>query len=242
MCISFAVIGYLFGSIIFGAIISKITKKDIRNSGSKNIGGTNVSRILGMPIGILVSVLDALKGYLAVIICWVIFRYTVFNWLTPNTSIHLYPIIYIAGVFAVVGHCWPLLFLIILFKNKFDFQKAKTKSGGKGVSTTGGILFAISPWLGLIAFGTFVCVVIITRYVSLSSMICMFIPVFMIFIPTLQYIYLFDNSLLYTGQYSPNISTQIILMMMMLCNSSIIIVRHKTNIVRLLQHKEKRIF
>jgi glycerol-3-phosphate acyltransferase PlsY len=73
-------------------------------------------------------------------------------------------------------------------------------------------------------------------------MICMFIPVFMIFIPTLQYIYLFDNSLLYTGQYSPNISTQIILMMMMLCNSSIIIVRHKTNIVRLLQHKEKRIF
>jgi glycerol-3-phosphate acyltransferase PlsY len=69
ICILFAIIGYLFGSVIFGAIISMIAKKDIRKTGSKNIGGTNVSRIMGKPIGLLVSVLDAIKGYLAIIVC-----------------------------------------------------------------------------------------------------------------------------------------------------------------------------
>jgi glycerol-3-phosphate acyltransferase PlsY len=67
--ISFAVIGYLFGNILFGSLISKIFKRNVREVGSQNVGATNVSRVMGKPMGLLVAVLDTLKAYLAVIIC-----------------------------------------------------------------------------------------------------------------------------------------------------------------------------
>jgi glycerol-3-phosphate acyltransferase PlsY len=54
---------------------------------------------------------------------------------------------------SVIGHCFPIQYVISLFRFKFDLAQAKKYRGGKGVSTTGGVLFAISPWLGLIAFG-----------------------------------------------------------------------------------------
>jgi glycerol-3-phosphate acyltransferase PlsY len=69
IAISFVIIGYLFGSVLFGVIISKLTKINLRQTGSQNIGGTNVSRTLGKHFGILVSFLDAIKAYLSVIVC-----------------------------------------------------------------------------------------------------------------------------------------------------------------------------
>jgi glycerol-3-phosphate acyltransferase PlsY len=67
--ISFVVIGYLFGSVLFGAIIGKLTNVNPRETGSKNVGGTNVSRALGPHFGILVTLLDATKSYLSIIVC-----------------------------------------------------------------------------------------------------------------------------------------------------------------------------
>jgi glycerol-3-phosphate acyltransferase PlsY len=69
VAISFILVGYLFGSVLFGVIISKTTKINLRKTGSQNVGGTNVSRTLGKHFGILVALLDGLKAYLAVIVC-----------------------------------------------------------------------------------------------------------------------------------------------------------------------------
>jgi glycerol-3-phosphate acyltransferase PlsY len=80
------------------------------------------------------------------------------------------------------------------------------------------------------------------RYVSLGSMICMFIPAFMIFIPNIAYLYLFDYSLLFNNSYQPDVIAKVWIMCIMLCNSFIIIVRHAPNIQRLLKHEEKRFF
>jgi glycerol-3-phosphate acyltransferase PlsY len=101
--ISFALIGYLFGSILFGVIVARISKTNLRATGSQNVGGTNVSRTLGKKFGILVSVLDSTKSYLTVVVCWIIFRYSIFEWFIDSEK--LYPLIYIGGIFAVIGHC-----------------------------------------------------------------------------------------------------------------------------------------
>jgi glycerol-3-phosphate acyltransferase PlsY len=68
IAISFALIGYLFGSVLFGTIIAKFTKINLRKTGSQNVGGTNVSRALGRPLGVLVSLLDGAKAYLSIIV------------------------------------------------------------------------------------------------------------------------------------------------------------------------------
>jgi glycerol-3-phosphate acyltransferase PlsY len=110
------------------------------------------------------------------------------------------------------------------------------------VACTGGTLFAISPWLGLIAFGTFVIILLFFRYVSLGSIICMFLPTFMIFIPGIDYLYLFDHSLLFKDSYKPDWVTHVYLLCIMLCNSFLVIVRHVPNIRRLINHEERKIF
>jgi glycerol-3-phosphate acyltransferase PlsY len=73
----FAVIGYLLGSILFSVIISELANKDVRYLGSKNPGSTNIARILGIKIGFVNAILDAVKGYVAVIICLIIYRYSI---------------------------------------------------------------------------------------------------------------------------------------------------------------------
>jgi glycerol-3-phosphate acyltransferase PlsY len=77
--VSFAIIGYFFGNVLFGSIFSKLFKKNVREIGSQNVGATNVSRVMGKPVGLLVALLDTLKSYLAVIICWVIFYYSIYQ-------------------------------------------------------------------------------------------------------------------------------------------------------------------
>jgi glycerol-3-phosphate acyltransferase PlsY len=142
ICLGFAIIGYLLGSVLFSEILGKCVGKNIREHGSKNPGATNLSRSTSKVYGFLGAFLDAIKGYLAVILSLIIYRYSIF---TFNTSNELFATIYIAGTFAVIGHCFPLLYIVVLCKNKFNFEQAKSKSGGKGVSTAGGVLFAASP-------------------------------------------------------------------------------------------------
>lgn len=69
LTIIFAIIGYIFGNFPTGELIGKIFNRDIRHVGSGNIGATNVSRELGLKLGLLVLAIDALKAYLAVIVC-----------------------------------------------------------------------------------------------------------------------------------------------------------------------------
>ena len=133
---------YLLGSIPFGLILSKLFGAgDVRKAGSGNVGATNVARVAGPLAGILTLVLDAAKGAAAV---WLAARFANQGaaWMT------------IAGLAALIGHCFPVW---LRFR------------GGKGVATAAGMFLMLSPLAGLSAIAVFVLVVVSWRYVSLGS-------------------------------------------------------------------------
>lgn len=141
--------GYLFGSIPFALVIGKLFyKTDIREHGSHNLGGTNTLRVLGKTAGITVTILDVLKGFIAML---------VFSLFQNDPTVTL-----VAGFSASIGHAFPI------------FAQFK---GGKAVSTFFGFLLGIavfiqkSPWLFLLALVIFFGLAFMTRYVSLSSMV-----------------------------------------------------------------------
>lgn len=135
-------ISFLIGSFSSAYVLGKMFKKvDIRGYGSGNAGATNALRVFGKKIGGLAFILDVLKGVLAVYIGGNILGY--------NGEL-------IGGLFAVVGHNWPV------------FLKFK---GGKGIATSFGVLLSIHWPIAIISLIFFLLVVIITRYVSLGSIL-----------------------------------------------------------------------
>ncbi len=150
------IISYLVGSIPTSIIISKAAKGiDIREHGSGNAGGTNVMRVLGWKYGVLVIILDALKGAIAVVLVARLFYGPLpFENVSPFDDFTLVQII--AGVAAVIGHIWTI------------FAGFK---GGKGIATALGMLMMLITVEMLIAIGVFVLVVTISRYVSLGSLL-----------------------------------------------------------------------
>lgn len=145
-----ALVAYLIGSVPTGYLVARARGVDIRSHGSGNIGATNVLRVLGKPAGILVLVLDALKGATAVLLAPGIFA----SWVSPEEADLYLPLV--AGIGAILGHnytCW------LRFK------------GGKGVATSGGVLAALVPLAFLITLATWILVIAISRYVSLGSVI-----------------------------------------------------------------------
>ena len=148
------ILSYLVGSIPNSIIITKLVKGvDIRDYGSGNAGGTNVSRVLGKKYGILVIILDALKGAIAVVLIARLYLGNFpFHNSTPFDDFTLVQII--AGVAAVVGHIWTI------------FAGFK---GGKGIATGLGVLISIITLDMLIGLVVFIAVVGISRYVSLGS-------------------------------------------------------------------------
>src|SRR4030067_2234887 len=150
------ILSYLIGSIPTSIIISKAAKGiDIREHGSGNAGGTNVMRVLGWKHGVLVILLDAFKGVLAVVVVARLHYGSIpFENATPFDDFTLVQII--AGISAVIGHIWTV------------FAGFK---GGKGIATALGMLLMIITVDMLIAIGVFIIVVTISRYVSLGSLI-----------------------------------------------------------------------
>ena len=145
-----AVIGYLFGCFNTSIVISKCFRhEDIRNHGSGNAGATNVLRTYGVKSALIVVVGDFLKGVLAVVVGGIIGKY----WLGEDFRGICF---LIAGFFVVLGHIYPVFFR---FK------------GGKGVMTTGAVFCVLHPLSYLIAITVFIVTVVITRYVSLGSIL-----------------------------------------------------------------------
>lgn len=138
---------YLCGSVPFGLLIGKAKGIDVRKAGSGNIGATNVTRVVGKGWGKFCFALDFFKGCLPVLLADCAVR--CFG--VPD-EIGLLPAL--AAFFAVCGHIWPVW---IGFK------------GGKGVSTAGGAILALSPVPVLIGLAAWVCVFFASRYVSLAS-------------------------------------------------------------------------
>ena len=148
------ILSYLAGSIPTSIIVSKLVRGiDIREHGSGNAGGSNVFRILGWKYGILVILLDALKGALAVIIVARLYLDSFpFKNITPFDDFTLVQII--CGVTAVIGHIWTVF---------AGFR------GGKGIATGLGVLIMIVTVDMALALGVFFIVVTLSRYISLGS-------------------------------------------------------------------------
>lgn len=139
---------YLLGSIPFGYLLVRIFRgEDVRESGSGNIGATNVAR-KSPQLGALTLLLDALKGSAAVAL-----SYVVADRMVAIPSLEQ---LALAALFAVLGHMFPVW---LRFR------------GGKGVATGLGAFVLIAPKAVLIAVAIFIAVVAISRYVSLGSMV-----------------------------------------------------------------------
>jgi glycerol-3-phosphate acyltransferase PlsY len=140
----FLAVGYLAGSIPFGLVITRLfTDKDVRLQGSGNIGATNVSRVAGKKLGAVVLILDALKGALPVLGVM---------YVQPEA----YALHAGVGYAAFLGHVFPVW---LRFK------------GGKGVATALGAVLAYHPAMVLPAFGVFLATLLVSRYVSLGSVL-----------------------------------------------------------------------
>jgi len=158
-----AIAAYLLGSIPTGYLLYRIFRRqDIRSIGSGNIGATNVMRAGGKGLGAATFILDVLKGCSAV---W-LGAFLASHWI-PDAQTHpadIRTIEAFAALCAVLGHMFPVW---LRFR------------GGKGVATGLGVFLAVSPIAALAAFGVFLIVLALTRYVSVSSILAAFsFPIF----------------------------------------------------------------
>ncbi|MBN8234560.1 glycerol-3-phosphate 1-O-acyltransferase PlsY [Halobacillus kuroshimensis] len=139
----YSLTAYLLGSIPSGLIVGKVGYgTDIREHGSGNLGGTNTFRVLGVKAGLIVTIADILKGTLAAALPFFL-------------GAEVIPLI--IGIFAVIGHMYPV------------FAGFK---GGKAVATSGGVILGVNPLVFLVLVLSFFILLYITKYVSLSSMVC----------------------------------------------------------------------
>lgn len=144
------IVGYLMGSIPVSLIVSKkIFKFDIRDYGSKNMGGTNVGRVMGKKWGVIVVFLDAVKTFLPVLVVSLLAK-----------DIKNYQIIvYATGFASLLGHCYPI------------FAGFK---GGKAVACSYGFILATNIWLFFVTTLVFFIVLYVKKYVSLGSIVSVF--------------------------------------------------------------------
>lgn len=206
------ILSYLVGSIPNSIIISKAVRGiDIRNHGSRNAGGTNVMRVLGWKYGLIVIFLDALKGAVAVVIISRLFYGPLpFENVSPFDDFTLVQII--AGISAVIGHIWTV------------FAGFK---GGKGIATALGMLLTLITVDMLIAIGIFTLVVLISRYVSLGSIIAaLSVPATLIIRENLFHVDI------------PGYST---LLPFIIGVTALVIFTHRKNLVRIFNGSENKI-
>ena len=181
---------YLIGSIPTGLIFGKlIWKKDLRQYGSRNIGATNAWRILGRKAGLLVFIFDFLKGQLGVMLGAVMFA-------TPGAMV-------VGGLLAMLGHMFPIF---------IGFR------GGKGVATGLGVVASLMPKVTAIVIVVWLVLTLITRYVSVASIVAAVLT------PILAA--LFNEPLIY--------------FLFALVAAVVIVFRHKENIQRLKAGRENK--
>jgi len=201
--------GYLVGSIPFGWLIGKARGVDIREHGSRNIGATNCGRVCGKPWGVLAFVLDVAKGFgptLAAV-----------AWLPTMADLGSERTRWLATVLIaaapILGHLFPVW---LRFK------------GGKGVATALGVVLAmpmLTVW-ALAAFGVWIVVTGLSRYVSVGSTVAAL---------ALAGMYLWFERAGAWGDYLP--VTVFVLLVV-----ALVIVRHRSNYARLLKGTENKVW
>lgn len=199
----FIFIAYLTGSFPSAVWIGKTFYNiDVREYGSGNAGATNTFRVLGKNAGIPVLILDIFKGWIAV-------NYSIFFKNSNFSSEHFFEIQLAFGIAAVIGHLFPVY---------TGFR------GGKGIATMLGLLLGIHYIAALLSFFIFFIILIISRYVSLSSILASFsFPIIILLIQ--QSTHQINDSLFLFSIFVPILS----------------LITHQKNIERLLRNEETRI-
>jgi glycerol-3-phosphate acyltransferase PlsY len=194
------VFAYLIGSIPTSVWLGKFYHGiDIRDHGSGNAGATNTFRIFGKKLGIIVLIVDILKGWIAVKLFYVLYE-------SGQSVDELFNLKIRLGVCALLGHVFPIY---VGFK------------GGKGVATLLGIILALNHEAALMSIAVFLIVLLVTRYVSLSSIIAgLFFPVVVMVISK---------------------TSQPAMVVFALMISVAVIITHQKNIERLLSKKESKV-
>ena len=214
------VIAYLLGSIPFGYLIVRLTEGgDIRATGSGGTGATNVSRRAGKAAGVATLILDALKGSAAVVVAgWILNVPLLHEYTGPPLEAfaisglslqQAYWCIWGAAIAAIMGHMFPVW---------LGFR------GGKGVATGVGVFMILAP--GAVAFAglIFILIVLVTRYVSLGSiMAAVTIPLFI----------LLRNLISPSLEFAPEITAATV-------GALLIIFAHRANIRRLMHGNESK--
>jgi acyl phosphate:glycerol-3-phosphate acyltransferase len=211
-----AVVSYLLGSIPFGyLLVLTFRGQDVRQTGSGNIGATNVARTGSKPLAIATLVLDVLKGYVAVALAFHLNGACcgpgpIVTLVDTSSALNALETAYLAaalaGFCAIIGHMFPIW---LRFK------------GGKGVATAVGAFVVISPRAVLVVLLFFVIIVATTRYVSLGSTLGAAIFPF-------------------AAWWLNHLTRTAGVMFLIGASSLLIIVRHKDNIRRLLAGTENR--
>jgi acyl phosphate:glycerol-3-phosphate acyltransferase len=187
-----AIVAYLCGSIPFGYILVRLfLKSDVRQTGSGNIGATNVARTGAKGLAILTLLLDAVKGFVAVFLATL---YVAHVPQPANVDVRLIPAF--AGLFAILGHLYTVW---LRFK------------GGKGVATALGVFVGVAPAPVGIVLGLFAAIVLFTHYISLGSILAAAAFPFVVYavyrdqLPTAAYALMAISSLLIIWRHRSNI-------------------------------------
>ncbi len=204
--ISAGVLAYLLGSIPTAIWLGKYHYGiDIRKHGSGNAGATNTFRVLGKKAGALVMAVDVFKGWVATSLAVVLVNFEIVSY----DEFILYKIVFyklIFGSLAVLGHIFPIY---------ANFK------GGKGVATLLGMMLAVDAQITLMSLGIFIIVLLIFKYVSLSSLIA-----------TLSF-----PLLLLIPRFRPEDPVVIVFGFLMFV---IVVLTHQKNIVKLIHGEENR--
>jgi len=188
---------YLLGSFPSGYLIGKVFKGiDIRNFGSGNIGFTNVLRAIGTFPALIVLIIDITKGIISVYLGFFFAQLVGIDYQVMGG---------ISGLTSIVGHNWPIF---LRFK------------GGKGVAVTAGVFLALTPIPFLLSLLVMVGIIVLTRYVSLGSIVAAgSLPFFVFWLRNNARFYLFSS----------------------IIAALFILFKHRNNIQRLLVSKESKI-
>ena len=214
-----AVMAYLLGSISFAIIYSWFfAKKDVRKLGSGNAGATNVFRSIGVLPGVLTFICDLGKGVLALVCSDAIITTTVSESLSDSSAAKSLGFC-VAGLFAVLGHLYPVY---------FGFR------GGKGVLTVAGIILMMSPVRFLFLLGVFIVMFIFTQTVSICSITAAAAyPVI-----TFLYCYFAEHSADAVRFPMSYVWMQTCLALIL---GGIMIIKHRSNIVRIMNGTEPKL-
>lgn len=214
-----AFLAYLAGSINTSVILSKsMYGEDVRDSGSGNAGATNMLRTYGAGIAVLTLICDILKGALLVLLAtWLDVIFSSYFKSSPMTDFERIYLLdnlkYIVGIFAVLGHDFPIW---------FGFR------GGKGVATSLGVILALNPIIGLIVLIIALLIMIFSRYVSLGSVIGAVVYPFIV--------------LTYILAGGESFTENIVYIIMAFSLAFLLIIKHHSNIKRLKNGTENMLF